>query len=138
MNNLLIKIQTRAFLVCDSDKRRYVHANKINSYHNVLFLNFGRHMPLQAETLVQKMKDDPNIDIANDWKMVTIFIGGNDLCLACRQVHKYSAEQYTYFLQETLDILQRHLPRSLVNVVAILKVSELEHFNDLICKSIHL
>lgn len=38
----------------------------------------------QAETLVDKMKNDKTIDFENDWKMVTLFIGGNDLCAFCK------------------------------------------------------
>ena len=38
------------------------------------------------EDLISKMEGydaDGLMDIANDWKMVTIFIGGNDLCRYC-------------------------------------------------------
>lgn len=119
------------------------HPNSEFSHNLITGENFPvfspfRHMPSQAKQLVDRMRADEDINVKDDWKLVTIFIGGNDLCLACRQVHKYSAEQYTYYLQETLDILHRDLPRCIVNVVAILQVAELEHFNDIICKSIHL
>ena len=40
-------------------------------------------MPGQAELLVSRMKDSDNIDYENDWKVITIFIGGNDLCDFC-------------------------------------------------------
>ena len=40
-------------------------------------------MPRQAQNLVNKMQNDPNVDYANDWKVVTLFIGGNDLCDYC-------------------------------------------------------
>ena len=33
--------------------------------------------------LVKKMKDDPRIDFENDWKLITLLIGGNDLCDYC-------------------------------------------------------
>jgi len=32
---------------------------------------------------VKRMKADKNIDFDKDWKMVTLFIGGNDLCDYC-------------------------------------------------------
>ena len=34
----------------------------------------------QALKLVDTMKNDPNVDFANDWKVITVFIGGNDAC----------------------------------------------------------
>ena len=36
--------------------------------------------------LVERLKDKtkyPELDFVDDWKMLTIFIGGNDLCRAC-------------------------------------------------------
>lgn len=40
-------------------------------------------MPSQAMKLVERMKKDSNIDFNNDWKVITIFVGGNDLCEFC-------------------------------------------------------
>lgn len=63
-------------------------------------------MPTQARKLVDKIKSDPvrnfyissrvmsvftthlifylqEVDFANDWKLVTLWIGGNDLCAYC-------------------------------------------------------
>lgn len=40
-------------------------------------------MPGQARTLVDKMKSNKDIDFQNDWKVITLFIGGNDLCDFC-------------------------------------------------------
>ena len=45
-------------------------------------------MPGQAENLVDKLQNDPDIegdiDYENDWKLITMFIGGNDLCRSCQ------------------------------------------------------
>ena len=45
-------------------------------------------MPGQAENLVEKLQNDPDIegdiDYENDWKLITMFIGGNDLCRSCQ------------------------------------------------------
>ena len=40
-------------------------------------------MPGQAEKLVERMKKESDIDFENDWKVITIFVGGNDLCDFC-------------------------------------------------------
>ena len=41
-------------------------------------------MPRQAQDLINRLKD-PNfkIDYNGDWKLITLFIGGNDLCDYC-------------------------------------------------------
>ena len=62
-------------------------------------------MPHQAEWLIQKMKADTSIDFEDDWKVVTIFIGGNDLCAWCRNTEYYSADNYVKFISEALMIL---------------------------------
>ena len=46
-----------------------------------------RSMAGQATDIITKMKDanwtDGDVDYDNDWKMLTLFIGGNDLCRVC-------------------------------------------------------
>lgn len=42
-----------------------------------------RDMPTQANDIVFRMKNDTRIDYDNDWKMVSLFVGGNDLCASC-------------------------------------------------------
>lgn len=42
-----------------------------------------RDMVAQANMLIARLQADPKVDFANDWKVVTLFIGGNDLCESC-------------------------------------------------------
>ena len=37
----------------------------------------------QATRLFDRMRTDNKVDMDNDWKLITFFIGGNDLCKAC-------------------------------------------------------
>ncbi len=48
----------------------------------------------QARTLVSKITADATIDVANDWKHVTLWIGGNDLCRACDGAVAHEPETY--------------------------------------------
>lgn len=43
-------------------------------------------MPRQSEDLIQKLQDPDLVDLDynNDWKLITFFIGGNDLCRVCQ------------------------------------------------------
>ena len=43
-------------------------------------------MNSQAKELVTKMKATSGISFNKAWKLVTIFVGGNDLCNACKNV----------------------------------------------------
>lgn len=42
-------------------------------------------MPAQAQFLVNKMRNDlGDTEFTQSWKLVTLFIGGNDLCACCK------------------------------------------------------
>ena len=45
----------------------------------------NRDMPEQADDLIQKTSTHPDVDLQNDWKLVFLLIGGNDLCAVCRR-----------------------------------------------------
>lgn len=67
------------------------------------------------------MRSSPEIDIINDWKMVTIFIGANDLCSAsCLNPVSWSPSAHAKKLARAIDYLQKHLPRTIVNLVPVL------------------
>lgn len=79
----------------------------------------SRDIPYEAKVLVKRMRSDPNVDMQNHWKMVTILIGPNDFCLdLCYQATpEKSIENHRIELIETLRILRDNLPRTIVNLV---------------------
>ncbi|XP_070597040.1 phospholipase B1, membrane-associated isoform X2 [Erythrolamprus reginae] len=79
----------------------------------------------QAHELVELMKRNPNVNYKEDWKLVTIFIGVNDLCRHCLDKEAYSVGKYVNHLQEALDILYKELPRAFVNMVEIMELTGL-------------
>jgi len=94
-------------------------------------------LPTQAWRLIRAMKRDPHIDFKQDWKMVTIIIGHNDACThVCNTTigvdawQDGSSEGYARNLQTTLDILQKNLPRTFVNLVPMSDVSLLVDLLD--------
>ncbi|XP_078485369.1 phospholipase B1, membrane-associated-like [Ciona intestinalis] len=76
-------------------------------------------IPGQARELIGRMKNDSRTNFENDWKVVTIFIGINDLCALEKDPVGASPESYITTLEEGLDILHAELPRTLVNLVEI-------------------
>lgn len=78
------------------------------------------------------MRASPDIDIAHDWKMVTVFIGANDICsAACINPVSWSPAAHAAKLARALDYLQKHLPRTIVNLVPVLG-KELKAYIDFI------
>lgn len=88
-------------------------------------------MPSQANLLVERMTRALGAaKFAADWKLVTFFIGGNDLCGYCKDVNRFSAETYANNIKAALDILKARMPRTLVNFVTVLNVAELEDLHE--------
>ncbi|KAK9721464.1 GDSL-like Lipase/Acylhydrolase [Popillia japonica] len=74
----------------------------------------------QAKILVKKIREDPDINFGDDWKMVTIFFGANDLCSAqCYDKEKASPLSHANKLKAALDYLQEYLPRTFVNLIPV-------------------
>lgn len=92
----------------------------------------------QALSLVSKLKEDETINVGEDWKLVTLFIGGNDLCSACDNIHHYSAEQYVDNIKKAVDYIYNELPRTVVNIISVLNIGELEKLKGTVCDQIHL
>lgn len=75
----------------------------------------------QAKILVNRMKTSRRINIFDDWKMVTIFFGANDICSAqCYNTAAASANSHGTNLAKALDYLQENLPRTFVNLIPVL------------------
>ena len=96
-------------------------------------------MPGQAELLVDRLRSDPKVDFENDWKLITIFIGGNDLCDYCNDEEEFSPEKYEENLQTALDHLHAHVPRVFVNLVEVLNIEIAKELaSGLLCEAVHM
>lgn len=91
----------------------------------------------QANELVNMMKNDPNVNMNEDWKVITIWIGGNDLCEICDSEKEYEPEQYQQYVRETLRILKKGIPRLFVNLVLGIDVTQLYDINGGFCDLLH-
>uniref|UniRef100_A0A8D0SCA6 Phospholipase B1, membrane-associated n=1 Tax=Sus scrofa TaxID=9823 RepID=A0A8D0SCA6_PIG len=85
----------------------------------------ARDMPTQARDLVERMKNSAEINLHKDWKLITLFIGSNDLCHYCENPEAHSAQEYVWHIQQALDILYQELPRAFVNVVEVMELAGL-------------
>lgn len=57
----------------------------------------------QAKDLVARLRND---NLEYDWKLVTVFIGGNDLCDYCSDVRLHDTIELIFFLMITLHLTQ--------------------------------
>uniref|UniRef100_A0A914VYS3 Phospholipase B1, membrane-associated n=1 Tax=Plectus sambesii TaxID=2011161 RepID=A0A914VYS3_9BILA len=72
----------------------------------------------QAQDLVTKIQTHPQIDIKNDWKLIHIFIGSNDICIACLSKY-HTPEIYETDLKAAIKILHDNLPRTIVSITSL-------------------
>jgi phospholipase B1 len=107
-----------------------------NAKLNVAYPGKTSHDMLeQAQLLISRMKTTTGVNFNNDWKLITFFIGGNDLCDTCNNPTKYSAENFVNNLRDTLDYFKANLPRALINLVMTLDVSLIVELNGAVCRT---
>ena len=56
----------------------------------------------QVKELIFLLQTMPEIDFKNDWKLVTLFIGANDLCETCTGRVESFPENYIKFVKDAL------------------------------------
>ncbi|KAA0711169.1 Phospholipase B1, membrane-associated [Triplophysa tibetana] len=83
------------------------------------------NIPVQVRELVTALSSSNKVNFENDWKLVTLFIGGNDLCQFCHDRASLSPQKYIGYIQDSLDILYKEVPRVLVNFVEIFEIKDL-------------
>jgi len=105
------------------------HDSKYARFNHAIPGSTAPDMKAQAETLIEHMKSSPDLDFYNDWKVITVFVGGNDLCDYHTKPGHFEPHQYKQGLQETLDILHANVPRAFVNLVEVIDVSVLNDLN---------
>ena len=84
----------------------------------------------QAQLLVNRIRSD---NLENEWKVITVFIGGNDLCAICKDKIKYSKENFYKHLVSAIDKLSE-LKKVFVNLVQTVEISKVATLPSLGCK----
>jgi phospholipase B1 len=99
----------------------------------------------QARQLVQLMQTHSEIDIQNDWKLINIFIGGNDVCAECKDTLNnatgpHSPKQFGAHLRSTIQILYDHLPKTIVSLTGMfnMKMLRMVDHGQIFCQGLHV
>ena len=81
----------------------------------------------QAELLIQKMYDNPSIDMLTDYKLVNIFIGSNDACQVCLGINSIfsSPLNFEIAIRKVLETLKTRVPKLIVNLQMLFNVSQI-------------
>lgn len=87
----------------------------------------SRDMTYQAKALIKRMKADKRVNMKKDWKLLTIFVGNNDVCsdMCHHQPQVNFANQHEKDLESTLRLLRDNIPRLFVQIVPVPNLVEL-------------
>ncbi|XP_065123542.1 phospholipase B1, membrane-associated-like [Paramisgurnus dabryanus] len=99
----------------------------------------ARNIPEQVKDLITALSSNDKVNFEEDWKLVTLFIGANDLCLHCHDPDSLSPQKYIGHITESLDMLYNEVPRVLVNLVEIPELKDVRLINGdtLGCSLVH-
>lgn len=98
-------------------------------------------IPYMARAMVQRIRRDPRVDWKRDWKLVTIAIGGNDICsfVCTMRYPEQLPAKHRLRLQRTLRYLRDSMPRTFVNLVSVPSVAKVVMLQrkPFACESLH-
>jgi len=95
-------------------------------------------MPAQAATLVNLAKSLlTQAQFQQGWKVMTLFVGGNDLCAWCNDNQAYGSVNYYNKVIEALTVIKNNIPRVLVNLVPTIDVTQLYEVSGFTCSLLH-
>lgn len=98
-------------------------------------------MPFMAQSLVKRIRADPRVDFKRDWKLVTIAVGGNDICsFVCTMENPEDLPaKHRLRMTRALRYLRDNMPRTFVNLVSIPSVETVVSMKSKpsICNTLH-
>ncbi|XP_034472872.1 phospholipase B1, membrane-associated-like [Drosophila innubila] len=103
----------------------YATGNSLVVNHQVSHLSIAEPMIMsrdllyQARVLIDLMRRDPHVDLQRHWKLLTVFVGNNDLCSdICYWNDPQSAvDQHARDLRKAFRLLRDNVPRLLINLI---------------------
>ncbi|XP_046877833.1 phospholipase B1, membrane-associated-like [Hypomesus transpacificus] len=83
------------------------------------------NLPGQTRHLIDTLRKFEDLNFEEDWKLLTILIGMNDICDYCKDKTLFSVDNFIHYMTVSLEMLMNEVPRMIVNVVQILPMETL-------------
>ncbi|KAI8817250.1 uncharacterized protein EV422DRAFT_229073 [Fimicolochytrium jonesii] len=77
----------------------------------------------EVNHLIDITRNNKNVDLQNDWKYLNLLIGANDVCGSCTT--PTTSQQYDAYIRNVLEKVRKNIPRTIVNVISLFKVSQI-------------
>lgn len=85
----------------------------------------------ELDYILSQVHKNRNIDVKEDWKVLTIFIGGNDICRrSCYSDIGSFLEKYREDVRAVILRIKEELPRTIVNVLLLGDLSDIGEFSS--------
>ncbi|XP_008298041.1 phospholipase B1, membrane-associated [Stegastes partitus] len=83
------------------------------------------NLPGQTRHLIDTLRAYEGLNFEEDWKLLTILMGMNDICDYCKDKALFSVDNFIHYMTVSLEMLMNEVPRMIVNVVQILPMQTL-------------
>ncbi|GMS82223.1 hypothetical protein PENTCL1PPCAC_4398 [Pristionchus entomophagus] len=94
----------------------------------------------QVEELERRLRSSKSVNYEEDWKLITLFVGSNDLCkYGTDNSTDFSAEAFVGRVNDTLKFIKQKIPRSFVNLMPPFNVFAINetHESAPFCEQFH-
>eukprot|EP00817_Percolomonadidae_sp_ATCC50343_P000975 CAMPEP_0117420510 /NCGR_PEP_ID=MMETSP0758-20121206/1830_1 /TAXON_ID=63605 /ORGANISM="Percolomonas cosmopolitus, Strain AE-1 (ATCC 50343)" /LENGTH=306 /DNA_ID=CAMNT_0005202163 /DNA_START=174 /DNA_END=1094 /DNA_ORIENTATION=+ len=92
----------------------------------------------QIDYLVSQMKAE-HVHMEEDWKLLTIFIGANNLCRSCKGHPEDQPQAFVDVMEANIEKIYKLIPRVRVNIVSLFNISGVHTASEesAYCKVVH-
>ncbi|KAH8421162.1 hypothetical protein KR009_006987 [Drosophila setifemur] len=79
----------------------------------------SRDLIFQARVLIDLLRRDPKVNMERHWKLLTVYVGNNDICsdLCHWDDGQAFLDQHALDLRQAFRLLRDHVPRLLINLI---------------------
>ena len=88
-------------------------------------------IPQEIDFLVQQLQTTykDTIDFENSWKVATLLIGANNLCVACNNNTSDFPETYGSMLNQSIAQLESSIPRVRLNLLPMFNITQVYYWS---------
>ncbi|XP_037818412.1 phospholipase B1, membrane-associated-like isoform X1 [Lucilia sericata] len=93
-----------------------------NSHLNIAEpMIMSRDLVYQSNIFIARLKSDPKVDFKNHWKLLTIFVGNNDICSdMCHHDNMVDfLRKHERDLRNAFTLLRDNVPRLVINLLSV-------------------
>lgn len=108
-----------------------------NGFNAALSGAINSGMYEQAQWLLETLKAHKEVNLSKDWKILTLWIGSNNLCQVCNDELANNAKDFENNIYKTLEYIRTNIPRVFVNLIANMDITKIYDVKNGTCQVMH-